>query len=76
MVTLMQEIPAHGPIRRCTAKCYNAKKPKCRCICGGKNHGVGLRKAMEKIKQTVDDIDLALTMGKDSPLFPKEGGEK
>jgi len=37
MTTLMVE----GK-RRCDARCHNAKKPKCRCICGGGNHGGGL----------------------------------
>ncbi len=26
---------------RCDATCYNAKGDRCRCICGGINHGVG-----------------------------------
>lgn len=31
---------------RCDARCYDAKSSpdKCRCICGGKNHGIGLSK--------------------------------
>jgi hypothetical protein len=31
-----------GKLRRaCNAKCYNAKRPECDCMCGGVNHGVG-----------------------------------
>jgi hypothetical protein len=31
-----------GTFRRaCNAKCYNAKRPECDCLCGGINHGVG-----------------------------------
>ncbi len=32
---------------QCGARCYDAKSSpeKCICICGGKNHGVGLSKA-------------------------------
>lgn len=33
--------------RRCDAKCYNAKHPKCECCCGGRNHGIGLKQALE-----------------------------
>lgn len=33
--------------RTCNARCYNAKGSKCRCICGGKNHGVGYSKALD-----------------------------
>ena len=31
----------------CGAKCYKAKSKKCKCICTGINHGVGLIKALE-----------------------------
>ncbi len=33
--------------RKCDATCYNARAPKCCCICGGKNHGVGRDKAVD-----------------------------
>jgi ribosome-associated translation inhibitor RaiA len=33
--------------RRCDAKCYNATGAECECICGGLNHGEGLRKAKD-----------------------------
>jgi len=26
-------------VRRCDARCHNAKKPRCRCWCGGFFHG-------------------------------------
>lgn len=38
----------HG--RRCDQGCYGAVRviaDKCRCVCGGANHGVGLTKARE-----------------------------
>lgn len=28
-----------GRVRRCDARCHNAKGTKCRCWCGGKLHG-------------------------------------
>jgi len=34
-------------IGRCDARCHTAKGPKCKCICGGINHGVGLKQAIE-----------------------------
>jgi hypothetical protein len=36
-----------GRGRRCDARCYDGASPRdaCRCICGGRNHGVGLRRA-------------------------------
>lgn len=34
--------------RRCDARCYNGKSTtKCRCVCGGRNHGGGPDKAVE-----------------------------
>lgn len=47
MTTLITAYDKSGPIGRCDAKCYNAKGAVCRCICGGRNHGVGRRKAIE-----------------------------
>ena len=28
-----------GRVRRCNSRCHNAKKPRCRCWCGGYFHG-------------------------------------
>ncbi len=36
-----------GDKGRCDAKCHDAKHPICDCICGGINHGVGLKQAIE-----------------------------
>lgn len=38
-------------IGKCDANCYNATHPECDCICGGKNHGVGLAKAQDNTRQ-------------------------
>lgn len=38
---------ADGSLGQCTAKCYDAPpKTRCRCICGGRNHGVGEPQAL------------------------------
>ena len=29
-----------GKVRRCNSRCHHAKKPRCRCWCGGFFHGV------------------------------------
>jgi len=31
---------------RCDARCYNAKGKKCKCVCGGTNHGKGINFAI------------------------------
>lgn len=28
-----------GKVRRCDKRCHNAKRPRCRCVCGGFYHG-------------------------------------
>lgn len=38
--------------RRCDARCYNAKHQECKCICQGKNHGVGLKQAVDNVLKT------------------------
>lgn len=46
----------NGEIRRCDASCYNAKSADCTCVCGGKNHGAGLQKAAENVRQYADEL--------------------
>jgi hypothetical protein len=45
-----------GTSRRCDAHCYNAKQPKCVCVCGGKNHGVGKQQAIKNTDQMAREI--------------------
>ncbi len=45
MTTLLVVEDSEGQ-RRCDARCYNAREPECDCVCGGRNHGVGLRRAL------------------------------
>lgn len=37
---------------QCDARCYlsKSKKQRCTCICQGKNHGIGLEKAIEQTR--------------------------
>lgn len=58
--------------RRCDAKCHNATKPRCRCVCGGVNHGVGLDKARANTKEITDE-QLIKT---DSESFAGKGARK
>lgn len=55
MPTLMTVGNSEGE-RRCDAKCYDAIDSHCTCICGGVNHGVGLKAAQgncQKIAETI-----------------------
>ena len=40
-MTIMTEGGLGKRARRCDSSCHRARKPKCRCICGGRYHGVG-----------------------------------
>ena len=48
-----------GVVGCCDASCYDAKGPDCTCICGGANHGVGLRVALEDRHYLTHDEILA-----------------
>lgn len=43
---------ADGCIGECSAKCYDAAQAtRCRCICGGRNHGVGEAQALANARE-------------------------
>jgi len=47
MTTLIIFKNGEGEIKgRCDANCYDAKLPKCRCVCAGMNHGIGINQAI------------------------------
>lgn len=55
MVALITE-RSGGRTRRCDKRCYDGKHQRCRCICGGANHGQGLEMAMSNTRQMVMNI--------------------
>ena len=65
MTTLIAAYNSEGCIGQCDAKCHNATQPRCTCICGGVNHGVGLARAQanmlafapEKVKEWIKGVD-------------------
>lgn len=54
MSTLIAAYNSEGCIGRCDAKCYNATDPVCDCICGGRNHGAGLKQAHENTRELAE----------------------
>src|SRR6266481_2078487 len=52
MSTLMASRSPGRHRRSCNAKCYNAKRPECDCMCGGRNHGVGELQAHRNSRET------------------------
>src|SRR4051812_11990200 len=53
MTTIIAVYNTARCISRCDATCYNAIHPKCRCICGGANHGKGEDKALENSAERI-----------------------
>ena len=50
MATLISVSNTSGEARRCDAKCYGATGPICDCVCGGMNHGAGIRVAFDNTR--------------------------
>ena len=57
MILMTQKV-GDGPTQRCDARCYNAKGGKCDCICTGRNHGAGIQKALENVREMFAPIVL------------------
>jgi hypothetical protein len=53
MTTVIAVYKHSGCVGRCDANCHQAKSPECTCICGGANHGVGLKQAMANTARRV-----------------------
>jgi len=51
MTTLIALYNSDGCIGRCDARCHDAHHDRCTCICGGKNHGVGLDQATKNMNE-------------------------
>lgn len=56
MAILIRVANSDGVVGQCDAKCYGAHEPRCSCICGGENHGVGLTKALANTRAIVETV--------------------
>lgn len=45
-----------GKRRKCNSRCYNAKHPTCRCLCGGINHMKGLEQAQTNVQSIAEKL--------------------
>lgn len=64
MATLIEYRDGQGKVAgRCDAKCYNAKGPTCKCVCGGVNHGVGIDEAIQNTHEYHDFLKDAQDAG-------------
>jgi len=59
MILMTQKV-GQGPTQRCDARCYNAKTGHCACICGGRNHGAGMQKALDNTRQMFAPVVLCI----------------
>ncbi len=57
MTTVYSVYNSEGCVGRCDAKCHDAEGPECHCICGGANHGVGERIALED-RKFLSDLEI------------------
>ncbi len=53
MATLIAVYGSEGCVGRCDARCYEAQDRRCDCICGGRNHGAGLQRALASTVELV-----------------------
>jgi hypothetical protein len=61
-MTTLIAVYHHGRcVARCDANCYNATRPACRCICRGRNHGVGFNQATENVRREIERIERDIT---------------
>lgn len=59
MILMTQKI-GDGPVRRCDQRCYGATHGKCACICGGRNHGAGIQKALANVREMFAPLVLCI----------------
>ena len=80
MTTLITVSTGDG-VRRCDSRCYNASHPECDCVCGGANHGKGLKRARANTAAIARGVverfkGKTVTFGPEElPLFPGKEGE-
>jgi hypothetical protein len=57
-VTLIRAGNSNGVYGRCDARCHDAEKPKCDCICGGLYHGKksGSPELYQAIKESAEAL--------------------
>jgi hypothetical protein len=68
MTTVIAVYNSAGCVGRCDARCHEAKSAECDCICGGANHGAGLKQAMQ------NNADRVGLKSEDLERFAKEHG--
>lgn len=70
-MTIIEVRGGDGRVRhRCDARCYNGRiGTKCKCICGGRNHGKGLQTAVEQTRSAEFAYELGTKGPQPGTLF-------
>lgn len=57
-MTLIYQRTTGGRMNRCDARCHNAKRAKCKCICGGRYHGKRSNSVelLEAVRETASTV--------------------
>lgn len=55
MTTLIAVYDNDGCKGRCDVRCYEARELHCGCVCGGRNHGAGLERAVENTRELANE---------------------
>jgi len=54
-MTTMIAVYSDRGAARCDARCYEAAEPECDCVCGGRNHGIGMSRAIENTRELAEE---------------------
>ena len=75
MTTAIAVYNSEGVVGRCDARCHDATSSTCRCICGGRLHGVGGEYAIALNTRDVFGDDFAEAMHAYAELTGQEVGD-
>lgn len=56
-MVILRAFNSAGETGRCDSRCYDARNKRCRCCCGGRNHGVGLNQAIKNAIKMVKEAN-------------------
>lgn len=56
-MVILRTFNSVGETGKCDSRCYDARTKRCRCCCGGRNHGVGLNQAIKNAPDIVKQVN-------------------
>ncbi len=55
-MTLIEVRNSDGVVGRCDERCYMAQHNYCDCVCHGRNHGIGLKNAIDATRAMAEQL--------------------